>query len=171
MPSPTLCQYFRRQLAHGFEERDVSTPQVLDYVSDMLARFAHTRALYPLRDDGGRPLEHIVDMLAAGNDAGRRRAHEIVRHIGEYTLFMSGFFRQRLSKRGELEYYLDQGSGAFGRCADSEPNAPRRQLYDRMHRHFRAISGTLDELRHSRPSLAPAPVDAPAPILAALWRR
>jgi hypothetical protein len=168
MPSPTLCQYFRHQLAHRFEERDLAAPQVLDYVSEVLARFAHTRALYPFSDDGGRPLEHIVDLLAAGNKAGRAQAREIVRHIGEYTLFMSGLFRQRLRKRGELEYYLDQGSGAFGRCASNEPSPPRRQLYGRMHRQFRTISGALDELRRSP---APVPADTPAPILAALWRR
>jgi hypothetical protein len=170
MQTPTLRQFFRHQLAQGFRAYGLAEPQALEYVSDILTRFAHTRALYALRDDSGRPLEHIVDMLVAYDQAARGRAREIVRHLGEYTLFMSGLFRHRLSERGELEYYLSQGTGAFWRCADAEPNPARRQLYRHVHQRFRTISAVLNDLRRVRWPLEPDGAARPDEFLCAFWR-
>jgi hypothetical protein len=152
MASPTLAQFFRHQLARVFADDGLTDPSALDYVSDLLARFARPQALYPYAIDG-RPLEHLVDLWslyrAAQSDArgGQTRAHQVLHHLGEYSLFMSGLFRERLRRRGELEYYLDQGASAYSHCADREPLPPRRSLFHRLHRNFRVVSSSLDRLR------------------------
>lgn len=158
MRLPTLYQFFRHQVSRGFRARGLAEPATIDYVSDILARFAHTRHLYLLLDDDGRPLEHIVDMLlllnrAEGGEGSRpdaARGKLVNRHIGEYTLFMSGLFRDRLTARGELDYYLTHGSGAYWRCADYEINPGRRLLYRRLHDDFERISDTLDMIRRTQ---------------------
>lgn len=176
MRLPSLHQFFRRQLQHGFQARGLNEDETIDYVSEVLARFAHTRLFQTLRDSDGRPLEYIVDMLAAWQEAqestGRRRNYAregaIVRHIGDYTLFMSGLFRERLTARGELEYYVANGRSAFWRSADYEPNPARRKTYRRLYQDFSSIADILDYLRRVQ-----FPLEGRAGsenLLAAYWR-
>ena len=170
MRLPSLQQFFRHQLQHGFQAHGFNgAPSTVDYLSDLLTRFAQTRALYALRDDNGRPLEHIVDMLEVWqkNQTGRRAPAQqgaIVRHIGEYTLFMSGLFRDRVKARGELDYYVAQGRSAYWRSADYELHPVRRQLFRSLHENFAPISDILASLRR-----VPIPA-ATAHPLAAYWR-
>ncbi|BAU47092.1 hypothetical protein SVA_0511 [Sulfurifustis variabilis] len=171
MRLPTLHQFFRHQLEQGFQARGLGKSEAVDYVSDVLTRFAQTRALYSLRDDEGRPLEHIVDMLTAcqqAQEAGSRAAVEssIVRHIGDYTLFMTGLFRERVEARGELDYYTAHGRTAFWRSADFEINPNRRRLYRQLYQDFEPISDILDYLRRVQ-----FPLQARSEnLLAAFWR-
>lgn len=179
MRLPSLQQFFRHQLHQSFQACGLSatsTAGTVEYVSDILARFAHTRLFHALRDADGRPLEYIVDMLAAWQEAqetagGRRdyaRERAITQHLGDYTLFMSGLFRERLRARGELDYYMAHGRSAFWRSADYEPNPSRRQTYRRLSHDFSPISDILDYLRHVQlPLHGRAGSDNP---LAAYWR-
>lgn len=173
MRLPSLQQFFRQQLQHGFRACGMNETETLDYVSEVLARFAHTRLLYALRDRDGRPLEHIVDMLVAWQQAqeGRRdraRERQVMRQIGDYTLFMSGLFRERLEARGELDYYMAHGRSAFWRSADYEVNPARRETYRRLYHQFNPISDILDYLRRVQ---LPMQDRAGSPnLLAAYWR-
>lgn len=155
MRLPSLQQFFRHQLQQGFRAHGLRETGTIEYVSDVLARFAHARALHALRDAEGRPLEYIVDMLmswqqAQDNARGRRsvaRERAVMRHVGDYTLFMSGLFRERLKARGELNYYVANGRSAFLRSADYEPNPARRHTYRQLYQDFSPISDMLDYLR------------------------
>jgi hypothetical protein len=51
-------------------------PQVAQYVSDVLADFAHVDSLYRIRNVFGRRLEDVGEMLVESNPAWRR-AHSI----------------------------------------------------------------------------------------------
>ncbi len=172
MRMPTLYQFFRHQVNHSFAAHGLAEPAAVDYVSDLLTRFAQTRALYALTDAHGRPLEHVVDFLSAARDdaraTDRARGRSILRQLGEYTLFMSGLFRERLTARGELNYYLAQGANAYWQCAGYEPQTGRRQLFRRLHANFVSIADTLDDMRRTR---LPIPLSAtPDNMAAALWR-
>ncbi len=175
MRVPTLYQFFRHQLQRGFHAHGFREPATVDYVSDILTRFAQTRALYALRNAEGRPLEHIVDMLAEHNEAqcvrrghgGRARERRAIRHIGEYTLFMSGLFRERIRARGQLGYYLAHGRTAFWRCADYELNPKQQHLYRRLYYDFGPISDVLDHIRQTQFPLGDTASGNP---LAAFWR-
>ena len=177
MKLPTLHQFFRRQLQRGLQTFGMTEPETIEYVSDILSRFALTRALYAMRDIDGKALEHIYDMFqeryhAQSPEFGRRdfiRARMITRHIGEYTLFMSGLFRERVRARGQLNYYLAQGASAYRQCADSEPNNHRQRVYRRLHYGFAHVSNALDHLRQKQLPLAESDRDNQS-FLAAFWR-
>ncbi|MHB8622163.1 MAG: hypothetical protein ACYC9J_12205 [Sulfuricaulis sp.] len=171
---PSLYQFFRHQVNHGFHRHGIAEPATVDYVSDILTRFALTRQLYALHNGSGQRLEYIVDMLAAwhlaqggeNNVTSPARGRSIILHLGEYTLFMSGLFRERLKARGELDYYLAHGSSAYWRCADYELNPRQRQVYWHLHNDFGRISGTLDDMRREQ-----LPLTASADnVMAAFWR-
>lgn len=175
MRLPSLQQFFRHQLQQGFRSHGLKETGTIEYVSEVLARFAHTRALQAIRDADGQPLEYIVDMIASWQQAqdgvrGRRdgaRERAIMRHLGDYTLFMSGLFRERLQARGELSYYVAHGRTAFWRSADYEPNPTRRYTYRQLSQDFNPISNLLDYLRRAQLPLQGR--REPDDLLAAYW--
>ncbi|BAV32976.1 hypothetical protein SCL_0654 [Sulfuricaulis limicola] len=169
MRLPSLYQFFRHQVSHGFHRHGITEPATVDYVSDILARFAQRRQFHALRDADGRPLEYLVDLLEAwqqGEAASPAHGRFILRHLGEYTLFMSGIFRERLMVRGELNYYLAHGRSAYWRCADCELNPRQRQVYRHLHLDFGRISNTLDNMRREQFPLPPSADN----MLTAFWR-
>jgi len=176
MRLPTLHQFFRHQLAHGFHAHGMEESPALDYISDILARFARTPNLYALHNAAGESLERLVDMqmewrLAqqpTSGPKGRGRERQIMRHIGEYTLFMSGLFRQRIQAHGQLSYYIAHGRSAFWHCADVELHPGQRRMYRRLYHDFGPISNILDAMRRQRLPLTVRPTADT--MLAAFWR-
>ncbi len=177
MRLPSLYQFFRHQVQHGLGKHGLAEPATIDYVSDMLTRFAQTRSLFPIQDREGRAVDRIADMLAqhytssgAPDDTpDRHRYASLSRHIGEYTLFMSGLFRDRLQARGELGYYLANGQSAFWRCARYEINPKRQNMFRRLHSEFAPIADALDHMARFQLRFSSANVTANT-LIASLWR-
>src|SRR5262249_60260517 len=96
-------------------------PPVVHYLAELLTRFAHTEALYAVRRRPGRRLDSIVDHLRAIQDAWdvdspqfRPEAEQSLRrHIGDYTLFMIGVFREHVERLAVAGYYEDEGRRAY----------------------------------------------------------
>src|SRR2546428_289131 len=89
------------------------------YLADLLTRFARTDHLYPQGFAMPR-LETVVDMLletqaAWENPASFQPEREVVvrRHIGDFTLFMTGIFPERVERTASTRYYIDQGKRAY----------------------------------------------------------
>jgi hypothetical protein len=80
----------------------LGTPEVADYVSDLLARFAHVDEIRRVKDAAGRPLEDVGEMVQwADRAAGRpapAREREVRRHIGDFTLFFLGMFPEWVAR-------------------------------------------------------------------------
>jgi hypothetical protein len=175
MQVPGLYPFFRRHVQQGFGEQGLAQPALVDYVSELLTRFARMSAAFPFHDADGRPIETIAGLLMAwqaelgGATAkpGRARETLVLHHIGDYALFMSGVFRERLKYRGQITYYRDQGQNAFARCARLEPNPQNAAVLRRVSHDFEPISNALDWLWHRRLPVAPVAELSP---LAALWR-
>ena len=177
MLAPGLYPFFRRQLQHGFGERGLAEPATVDYVSDVLTRFAHTRALYLIQDADGAPIETVAGLLTewhrtqGWDDTAPDRSREalVIRHLGEFTLFMSGLFRDRLRARGQLAYYIAQGRSAFWRCAAAEHNPRTAQVFRRLYGNFDQVADALDHIRHHRLPLSLQENGTVSP-LGAVWR-
>lgn len=168
--SVTLYHFFHRHVQHGFGARGITEPSTIEYVSDLLTRFAHTSALYATTDNDGRPMETVAQFLCAwrrAQDHGETGGQALImRHLGEYTLFMSGLFRDRIKSRGQLNYYLDHGRSAFWASAGFERNPGQARLFRRLYFDFERVSNALDCLRRDQLPLAQEAVRNP---LTAMW--
>jgi hypothetical protein len=77
------------------------------YVAGVLVDFVHTDHLYRIRNSRGKRLEEVGEMMLESNpllDARSfEREREVRKHIGDYTLFLTGMFPEyvaRLPRRG-----------------------------------------------------------------------
>jgi hypothetical protein len=105
MWSPPINHPLRKMFAGVTENTffvslGVADPQVVDYLSDLLVRFLHFDSVYRLKDIGGRPLTELAEMLLKAEEVppeGRTKA-EILRHVGDFTLFWTGLFPNEVQR-------------------------------------------------------------------------
>ena len=76
--------------------------EVIGYLTDVLTDFVHVDRLFKIRNAQGRRVEEVAEMLAEGDLLHRAesidREREVHRHIGDYTLFMTGIFPEYLRR-------------------------------------------------------------------------
>jgi hypothetical protein len=101
---------------HFFEDVRLEEPQVATYVAAVLADFARSENLYRIRNAEGKRLEDVGEMLVESNPlleaASFDREREVRKHVGDYTLFMTGLFPENVvriqqGRRPRLEAFVD----------------------------------------------------------------
>ena len=166
-----LRAFFQRLVFPGFAELGIADREVVQYVVDLLARFARVDQLYRVRDARGQRLETIAEMLVElGRDRqpqGRwsfDRDMEIRRHVGDYALFTSGLFRPWVERQDLVEYYFEQGRQAYRALAEMAElsYAAEGKLFRALGEEFEHLSGALDYVRkvYMRPESHQGPYEA-----------
>jgi hypothetical protein len=101
---------------HYAEEIGIRDPQIVAYVSHLLAEFCEAEQLYKIRNDSKRPLADVGEMLLEsdpvyGPAPSFDRERQVRKHIGEYTLFFAGMFPESINhyrlRRQRLENLID----------------------------------------------------------------
>lgn len=86
---------------HFFHDVYVRDPRAAGYVSNLLLEFTDAEALYRLRDARGHRLDDVGEMLLESDPLGPEgsfeRERRVRKHIGDYTLFMTGMFPESIA--------------------------------------------------------------------------
>jgi hypothetical protein len=105
-----------RRLFTDLVHREINTDsEIAAYVANLLVDFTHIDRLYRIRNARGKRLEEVGEMLVESNPLlnapsfGRER--EVRKHIGDFTLFLTGMFPEyvaALPRRGlRLDSVID----------------------------------------------------------------
>ena len=85
--------------------------EVAAYVGDLLIDFVHVDNLYRIRNCRGKRLEEVGEMLVESNpmlDAPSfERERAVRKHIGDYSLFLTGMFPEYIATLPRLGRRLD----------------------------------------------------------------
>jgi hypothetical protein len=121
-PEHPLRRLFAALTEHTFQASlGVADPPLVDYLSELLARFVHIDGIFRLRNTQGQRLEQIADMMIEAEampPEGRTR-REIYRHIGDFTLFWTGVYPELLNRlrsvlnKDHLIDYANQGKRSY----------------------------------------------------------
>lgn len=153
-----LRRFFDRAIRASFRDLVMDDGPAAYYLADMLARFVRTEALHP-RGTALPRLETVVDMLleiqavwqAPEDRSAFRPEHEVMvrRHIGDYTLFMTGIFRERVERIASVAFYVAQGKRAYHFVSEHARAGGRREAppFRRLAQRFEAYAGALDYAR------------------------
>ena len=164
VPATGLARFFEGLVHRSFAELSIWDRELAAYVVDLMVRFARTDALYRLRwTDGGRletVVEFLIEAFGVEAPAGFRYRRELVKHIGDYTLFMSGIFRSYVERHDFLGFYLQEGGKAYREVARLDRISYRSgaALFEVLASEFENISGALDYMR--RVYFSPAEEDS-----------
>ncbi len=153
-PAKRLKEFFLAMTRTSFGQLGLADQQVVDYVASVLADFSVAERWLALRDADGRRLTSVVEMLAArlGEPQTRRRVlgeRELRKYVGDYTLFMSGLFRNFVERGGYLDYYLEEGKRSYQTVSELDVALyrPGFLMFEELSRSFENYSGALDYMR------------------------
>lgn len=136
LAGPSVKDFFGETLRESFADLDIPDRGTLDYLADLLGRFALTDELYPLDQVGDR-LQTLADRLAEIQRSWQlgschfdpAREVEVRRGMAEYTLFMSGFFWEAVRSAGATRHFVREGRRSYRFLAEyhrahRRPEAP-----------------------------------------------
>jgi hypothetical protein len=171
IPESHPLQQLFTELVHHHFDRDIGLrdPEMQDYIANVLSEFCEVEQLFKLRNANGRTLDDVGEMLLEadpvyGPAPSFDRERQVRKHIGDYTLFLSGMFpesinhfrlrRQRLEnlidfiKAGKESYYIVSKFDQF-EYANLAP------LFAKLAREFEScvyglnlVKGDLEEMQH-----------------------
>jgi hypothetical protein len=116
--------YFYILVRHVFQRSDIQDREVADYVAEVLAEFASAERARCVVPGQVNPLDYFFEMLTALRTADDRTSFLIRVHIGNYSLFLSGVFPERIRFRAEargfpdFKYYEGLGRAHYRMASD-----------------------------------------------------
>ncbi|MFZ0704955.1 MAG: hypothetical protein WAM71_05070 [Candidatus Korobacteraceae bacterium] len=115
--SHPLQELFSGLVHHHFDrEIGLHDSAVQDYVVNILIEFCERDQLFKIRNTNDRALEDVGEMLLEadpvyGPAPSFDRERQVRKHIGDYTLFLSGMFPESINcfrlRRARLENFVD----------------------------------------------------------------
>ena len=183
MASALLPRFFDRVVRQSFRDLACDDAAAVRYLVDLLTRFARTEALHTVRELPTRRLDTVADALLAIpgvwdlDSPGFNPAAEqtLRRHIGDYTLFMTGVFREHVEQIDLVGYYEHEGRRAYRFVADMARagGAGDAALFGRLSHRFEHYAGALSYARkvYFRSAEWPPTAWADAPAFRALDRK
>jgi hypothetical protein len=163
----SLVRFFDRLVRRSLDGLRLPSEALGDYLAGLLARFARTDQLYAIRDAGGRRLDSVVELRLEAErawafeapDFNPFRERRVRQQIGDYTLFMTGIFREHVERRASTGFYVREGKRAYQAVADFERSAlqPEARLFATLALEFERYASALSYLRrvYLRPADAP----------------
>ena len=149
----SLKAFFGRLVRISFFDLGIENESnIASYLTDLLSDFARTERLYKMRDSEGRQIQTVVEMLVKDQTESQETAEwerEIRKHIGDFTLFISGIFRDYVISGSYLNYYMDEGAKSYQFVSrfDLERGRGNPIVFSKLSRNFEYYSGALDYMR------------------------
>jgi hypothetical protein len=152
-----LGRYFSGLCECVFEgQLGLADPPVIDYLSNLMLRFARFDATHRVRNRLGKPVVEVADMLCEAESRIGLARRDVHRHIGDVTLFWTGVFPESLQQLRSIEkkdYFVDycsQGKRAYYIAStiqtDRSEDTPNEVLH-RLSEQFELCAYGLGEVR------------------------
>ena len=168
--SHSLQALFTELIHHHFDrEIGLRDAEVQDYIANVLTEFCEVEQLLKVRDANERPLDDVGEMLLEadpihGPAPSFDRERQVRKHIGDYTLFLSGMFPESINhyrlRRQRLENFVDfikAGKESYFIVSkfDQFEYARLAPLFGKLAHEFEScvyglnlVKGDLDEMQH-----------------------
>jgi hypothetical protein len=146
--------YFYILVRNVFRRSGVEQRAVADYVAEVLAEFAQSERAHCVVPGHTNPLDYFFEMLSALNTADERTSFFIRAHIGNFSLFFSGVFPDRIRFRAEVrgfpdvKYYESLGRSNFGAASDHRlaQKYEVAEIYNTLSERFETTRRALNDI-------------------------
>ena len=125
---------FRNLTDRALTQTSLTDRDIHTYLSDLLLEFISVDSFY-LKDEQGRKMEYLVDLIQAAEAAPRRMRKRHFKHLGDFSLFVLGMFPESLNRgRRQLprSYYMDTGRRGYLIASHLESNSDSTVVYRKM---------------------------------------
>lgn len=175
--SHPLEPFFHQVVRNSYEGKlGLHEPDVTSYIAHLLCEFSSAENFYKVRDENGRPVEELSEMVRAadpvhGTASSFDAERALRKYIGDYSLFVAGMYPEaansnrrlrnhapslgELIRAGKESYYIVSQFNLF----EYEQEAPLfARLSDRFERCILGLTLVRDDLdAHSKALGLPPP--------------
>ena len=141
---------FRGLVDRALNQSSLPDKDLLLYLSDLLISFIYVENFYKLKDEHGKRLESLVDMLEIAVDAPQHRKKDYYQHIGDYSLFTLGMFPESLANGRRIishSYYADTGRKSYLVASGLERNVESTGVFKKLAEKFERCVFSLNWVR------------------------
>ena len=142
-PLPDLCvssqEFFTELVNEACEQTKFETfPQATGYLVDMMVFYMNTTNLFGEVDGNGKKSRGtLAQLLLRAANAQRNERIELLKRLGDTSLYISGFFGESLHRKlVNLDYYKEMGETAYGSLASSVNEDTVAKVYREYSRKF-----------------------------------
>jgi hypothetical protein len=178
MQAHPLEPFFHQAVRKSYEGKlGLNDSGVTDYVARLLCEFSQADNLYKVRDEEGRPIKELTEMMAAsdpvhGTASSFDAERAMRKHIGDYALFVAGMYPEAMGSgrrlrrhqpsleelihAGKESYYIVSQFNLF----EYEQEAPLfARLSDRFERCILGLTLVREELAPRKLLMSPPRVN------------
>jgi hypothetical protein len=140
----TPAAFFKELVESALSRQQMRANELTSYyLVDLLCRFVRPDQRIPYNDDGDEPLAFRLERaLESGGLEQRAR----LRNLGDFSLFMSGFFSDSFRRSVvDVDYYVSMGEYAYGSLSRREADA-YGEVYSDLSRNFVPFMDVLSDV-------------------------
>jgi hypothetical protein len=118
----TPTEYFKELVESALSRQQLQANELTSYyLVDLLCRFMRPGDRIPFSDDSDQPL---ALRLGRALDCAGMEQRARLRNLGDFSLFMSGFFADSFRRRVvDVDYYVSMGEYAYGSLSRRDTDA------------------------------------------------
>lgn len=123
-------------------------PETEFYLVHLMERFMTTDSLY-IRDGDGALREEALALMVkdALDEAVPEQQRAMLRHVGDFSLYVAGFFQDSLNRKVvDVDYYIGMGGAAYRAAASREGSQQRQRTYGELSEKFPKFVDVLAEV-------------------------
>jgi len=139
--------FFYLAIQHYLDEVGITDIDIVDYVSGVLHGFVEHKKMTKV---GTYHFEHVVDLRYAAKAATEEHLKfSLSRHLGNYTLYVSGMFPEHLERSRSIlgvKDFEDMGREGFARAVESDyaGSTGQHPVLSWLVDHFHVVRGKLN---------------------------
>ncbi len=113
------ADYFREVVENAIGQRGMKTlPLSQQYLVNLLNSYVHADRLFEEEESGKRKTGTLAELYLKANQAPPAIRIEMLKKLGDMSLYISGFFGDSLSRKVvDIDYYVEMGGTAYGSLA------------------------------------------------------
>ena len=143
---------FQQLTERGMGQSNLHDRDTIQYVTNLLTDFVHVENMYRIKDESGRRLEYLFEILAQASlqmpPAVRR---DYYKHLGDLTLFNLGLFPESLTcghRTVSPDYYAETGRRSYTIVAELDSSSRGTVVYRKLSDQFEQCVVGLNWVKH-----------------------
>lgn len=145
--------YFQELVQKGLAQRKIQTyPFVQSYLVNLLQHYLDARNLFDQEvseTNGQKNPQTLAEMFLIAQNSEAFVRNEMLRKLGDRTLYISGFFGDSLSRKiVDVDYYADIGGAAYASLAHCTREDTLAKVYSVFSTRFLEFVDVLTYISH-----------------------
>jgi len=134
----TAQEFFKDVVQEALEKRGVEASySASNYLVSVLQFYVHAENLFPENKKGEKKQNTLAEMYLRAVNAEKELQKELLKTLGDSSLYISGFFGDSLKRKIiDIDYYAEMGERAYATLATVSQEDFESEVFDEFAKRF-----------------------------------